>query len=68
MTGDEFARLLGDFTLSAESGDGARFANHFTEDAVYHDYIYGPHKPRRYRAYDAKPVSPRRDRLPLGNV
>jgi hypothetical protein len=22
MTGDEFARLLGDFTLSAESGDG----------------------------------------------
>ena len=41
MTGDEFARLLSDFTLSAESGDGARFANHFTEDAVYHDYIYG---------------------------
>src|SRR3954465_5071486 len=46
MTGDEFARLLGDFTLSAESGDGARFANHFTEDAVYHDYIYGPHRGR----------------------
>jgi ketosteroid isomerase-like protein len=46
MTGDEFARLLGDFTLSAESGDGARFASHFTEDAVYYDYIYGPHKGR----------------------
>jgi len=46
MTGDEFARLLGDFTLSAESGDGARFANHFTEDAVYYDYIYGPHRGR----------------------
>jgi hypothetical protein len=46
MTGDEFARLLGDFTLSAESGDGARFASHFTEDAVYHDYIYGPHQGR----------------------
>jgi ketosteroid isomerase-like protein len=46
MTGDEFARLLGDFALSAESGDGARFANHFTEDAVYHDYIYGPHQGR----------------------
>ena len=46
MTGDEFASLLGDFTLSAESGDGARFARHFTEDAVYHDYIYGPHKGR----------------------
>jgi hypothetical protein len=44
MTGDAFARLLSDFTLSAESGDGARFANHFTEDAVYHDHIYGPHR------------------------
>jgi ketosteroid isomerase-like protein len=46
MTGDEFAQLLSDFTLSAESGDGARFARHFTEDAVYHDYIYGAHKGR----------------------
>ena len=46
MTGDEFASLLSDFTRSAESGDGARFANHFTEDAVYHDYIYGPHQGR----------------------
>jgi hypothetical protein len=34
MTGDEFARLLGDFALSAESGDGARFANHFTEERL----------------------------------
>jgi hypothetical protein len=32
MTGEEFARLLSDFTLSAETGDGARFASHFTED------------------------------------
>ena len=46
MTGDEFARLLDAFTHSAESGDGRRFAAHFTEDAVYHDYIYGPHKGR----------------------
>jgi ketosteroid isomerase-like protein len=46
MTSDEFARLLDAFTLSAESGDGVRFARHFTEDAVYHDYIYGPHKGR----------------------
>lgn len=46
MTGDEFAALLNEFTLSAESGDGARFARHFTTDAVYHDYIYGPHKGR----------------------
>jgi SnoaL-like domain len=44
MTGDQFAALLNEFTLSAESGDGARFAGHFTEHAIYHDYIYGPHK------------------------
>ena len=46
MTGDEFALLLSDFTRSAESGSGVRFANHFTEDAIYHDYIYGPHRGR----------------------
>jgi hypothetical protein len=46
MTSDEFARLLNAFTHSAESGDGKRFAAHFTADAVYHDYIYGPHKGR----------------------
>jgi ketosteroid isomerase-like protein len=41
-----FARLLDDFTHSAESGDGARFAAHFTDDAIYYDYIYGPHAGR----------------------
>src|ERR1700712_1389806 len=46
MTGDEFALLLSAFTHSAESGDGARFAAHFTEDAVYYDYIYGAHQGR----------------------
>jgi ketosteroid isomerase-like protein len=46
MTGDEFVQLLAEFTRSAESGDGARFARHFTEDGVYHDYIYGPHRGR----------------------
>ncbi len=46
MTGAEFAKLLDALTRSAESGDGARFASHFTEDAVYHDYIYGPHRGR----------------------
>jgi ketosteroid isomerase-like protein len=46
MTGDAFARLLNDFTLSAESGDGARFARHFTEDGIYYDYIYGAHQGR----------------------
>ena len=44
MTRDEFAELLSDFTLSAESGDGARFARHFSEDGIYYDYIYGAHK------------------------
>jgi hypothetical protein len=46
MTGEEFAALLSDFTLSAESGDGARFSRHFTADATYWDYIYGPHTGR----------------------
>lgn len=46
MTRDEFAKLLSDFTLSAETGDGARFARHFTEDAIYYDYIYGLHQGR----------------------
>jgi ketosteroid isomerase-like protein len=46
MTGGEFESLLDDFTRSAESGDGSRFAGHFTEDAVYYDYIYGPHQGR----------------------
>lgn len=46
MTSEEFARLLESFTRAAEFGDGARFANHFTEDATYHDYIYGPHTGR----------------------
>jgi hypothetical protein len=36
-TGGGFARLLSDFTRSAESGDGGRFARHFTEDAIYYD-------------------------------
>jgi ketosteroid isomerase-like protein len=69
MTGDEFAQLLSDFTLSAESGDGARFARHFTEDAVYHDYIYGAHKGRADIAHmmqnlfaTAKPAMPGRCR------
>jgi len=46
MTGNGFARLLDEFTRSAESGDGDRFGRHFTEDAIYHDYIYGPHRGR----------------------
>ena len=39
MTGEEFAKLPSDLSASAEAGDGGRFAGHFTEDAVYYDYI-----------------------------
>jgi len=46
MTGEEFASLLNEFTRSAESGDGARFAGYFTDDAIYYDYVYGAHKGR----------------------
>jgi len=46
MTPETFAALLRAFALSAESGDGARFAAHFTQDAIYYDYIYGPHQGR----------------------
>lgn len=46
MDRDGFAKLLHEFTLSAESGDGERFAQHFTEDAIYYDYIYGAHTGR----------------------
>lgn len=41
-----FIRLLERFTAAAEAGDGAAFAACFTEDGVYHDYIYGPHAGR----------------------
>jgi SnoaL-like domain len=46
MTLDEFKALLDTMTLAAEAADGERFARCFTQDAVYHDYIYGPHTGR----------------------
>ena len=46
MNTAELAALLERFSRAAEAGDGAAFAAHFTEDAVYHDYIYGPHTGR----------------------
>lgn len=46
MTQDEFAKLLARFCAAATAGDGQAFAACFTEDAVYHDYIYGDHKGR----------------------
>ena len=46
MSPDDFAALLRRFTAAAEAGDGPAFAACFTEDAVYHDYIYGDHAGR----------------------
>lgn len=46
MNNQEFAELLERFTRAAEAGDGAALAACFTEDGVYHDYIYGPHTGR----------------------
>src|SRR5438477_5769421 len=43
----QFAVLLDTMTLAAEAADGERFAQCFTEDATYHDYIYGPHTGRK---------------------
>lgn len=46
MTQDGFAALLERFCAAATAGDGQAFAACFTEDAVYHDYIYGDHNGR----------------------
>lgn len=46
MTQAEFVALLNRFCAAATRGDGKAFAECFTEDGVYHDYIYGPHTGR----------------------
>jgi len=46
MTEDQFAALLVRLGNAATAGDGCAFAALFTEDAIYHDYIYGPHAGR----------------------
>jgi ketosteroid isomerase-like protein len=46
MTNAAFSLLLERLTLAAEAGDGNAFAACFTEDAIYHDYVYGPHTGR----------------------
>ena len=43
MTREEFAKLLGDFTHSAESGDGARFAQHFAVEIHNQRARHNPH-------------------------
>ena len=46
MTNEDFAKLLARFSDAASRGDGTALAACFTEDGVYHDYIYGPHTGR----------------------
>ena len=46
MTQSEFEALVARLGAAATKGDGEAFAACFTEDGVYHDYIYGPHKGR----------------------
>lgn len=46
MNTHDFTALLEQFSDAAEAGDGAAFAACFTEDAVYHDYVYGDHQGR----------------------
>jgi ketosteroid isomerase-like protein len=45
------AALLERMTRAAEAGDGTAFAACFTPDAVYYDYIYGPHTGRESISY-----------------
>ena len=42
MTLGEFTALIDRMQNAASGGDAAGFAACFTEDAVYHDYVYGP--------------------------
>ena len=51
MSPDAFQALLHRFTTAAEAGDGMAFAACFTEDAVYHDDIYGDHAGRASNAH-----------------
>lgn len=46
MSHSEFAALVTHFSAAATAGDGTAFAACFSEDGVYHDYIYGPHAGR----------------------
>jgi ketosteroid isomerase-like protein len=46
VTAAEFARLVARFGTAATAGNGQALAACFTEDGVYHDYIYGPHAGR----------------------
>jgi ketosteroid isomerase-like protein len=47
----QFEALLKRLSEAAEAGNGAAFAACFTEDAIYHDYIYGDHQGRAQIAH-----------------
>lgn len=46
MTQDAFAALVARLGRAATAGDGTAFAQCFTPDGIYHDYVYGPHRGR----------------------
>ena len=46
MTQAECAALVARLGAAANAGDGEGFVACFSEDGVYHDYIYGPHRGR----------------------
>jgi len=46
MTQKIFEDLIARFSAAATAGDGKAFAACFTEDGLYDDYIYGPHRGR----------------------
>lgn len=46
LSQSEFAALVARFGAAATSGGGKALAACFTEDGIYHDYIYGPHQGR----------------------
>ena len=46
MTQEQFSALIARFGAAATAGDGRGLSHFFTEDGVYHDYIYGPHRGR----------------------
>jgi ketosteroid isomerase-like protein len=46
MNQNDFSALLARFSDAATRGNGKAFAECFTEDGIYHDYIYGPHAGR----------------------
>ena len=46
MSPAAFAELVTRFGAAATAGDGKALSQCFTEDGVYHDYIYGPHSGR----------------------